>query len=152
MKKRKKFSGMTLMEIIISLAILAVLTLVLVQTSNTINMYIKSANKVNQKTIQQAPVAEIGDIDAGRQVETKVNINISGGPGGKSFSQVVQGNAYQAGEPKTEYVEVSEGVTTAVVVDEIGGNLNMQYIVDLEAVTNAAATTAAPVVTTAASE
>lgn len=124
MKKRKKFKGMTLMEVIISLAILAVLTLVLVQTSNTINMYIKSANKVNQKTVQQAPVAEIGHKEAGELVQENVTINIKGfdNNNGKPLSVNLQGDAYKVNDSST---------------DEIGGDLNMQYIVDLEVITTA---------------
>ena len=122
MKKKKKFKGMTLMEIIISLAVLAVLTLVLVQTSSTINMYIKSANNVNKKTVQQAPVAEIGHKDAGNLVQGDMQIIVSGnGVAGTPFSQELKGNAYEAAADTTENV--------------LGGNLNMQYIVDVEAVT-----------------
>ncbi len=124
MKKKKKFKGMTLMEIIISLAVLAVLTLVLVQTSSTINMYIKSANNVNKKTVQQAPVAEIGHKDAGNLVQGDMQIVVSGdGLTGVAtpFSQELKGNAYEAATDSTENV--------------LGGNLNMQYIVDVEAVT-----------------
>ena len=127
MKKKKKFKGMTLMEIIISLAVLAVLTLVLVQTSSTINMYIKSANNVNKKTVQQAPVAEIGHKDAGNLVQGDMQIIVSGngvygsGVAGTPFSQELKGNAYEAATDTTENV--------------LGGNLNMQYIVDVEAVT-----------------
>lgn len=127
MKKRKKFKGMTLMEIIISLAVLAVLTLILVQTSSTINMYIRSANTVNKKTAQQAPLAEIGYKDAGELVQENVTIHISGfdnNNGGKKLSVDVQGDAYKVGDSSTG--------------DELGGNLNMQYIVDLEAITTTA--------------
>ncbi len=122
MKKRKKFKGMTLMEIIISLAVLAVLTLVLVQTSNTINMYIRSANNVNKKTVQQAPVAEIGHKDAGELVQEDVTIKVSNA----KFSQDLKGDAYKVNDDLSG--------------NEIGGNLNMQYIVDLEAVTTTTAT------------
>lgn len=121
MKKSKKFKGMTLVEIIISLAVLAVLTLVLVQTSDTINMYIKSANRVNHKTVQQAPVAEIGQKEAGELVKEDVVIKVNG-IGSVSFSQNLQGDAYRVKDSSP---------------DEIGGDLNMQYIVDLEAVTEA---------------
>ncbi len=123
MKKRKKFKGMTLMEIIISLAVLAVLTLILVQTSNVINMYIRSANNVNKKTVQQAPVAEIGHKDAGELVQEDVTIKVSNA----KFSQDLKGDAYKVNDDSSD--------------NEIGGNLNMQYIVDLEAITTA---TAAP--------
>lgn len=136
MKKRKTFKGMTLMEIIISLAILSVLTLVLVQTSSTINMYLKSAKNVNQKTVQQAPVAEIGYKDAGEQLATDVEIRVErNGAGDKSFSAELRGDAYKVGEPATEIVTDAEGNETVIDKNELGGNLNMQYIVDLEAVT-----------------
>lgn len=136
MKKRKTFKGMTLMEIIISLAILSVLTLVLVQTSNTINMYLKSAKNVNQKTVQQAPVAEVGHKKAGEQIATGVEIRVErNGAGDKSFSAELRGNAYKVGEPATEIVVDEDGNSVVIEKNELGGDLNMQYIVDLEAVT-----------------
>ncbi len=136
MKKRKTFKGMTLMEIIISLAILSVLTLVLVQTSSTINMYLKSAKNVNQKTVQQAPVAEVGHKSAGEQIATNVEIRVErNGAGDQSFSAELRGNAYKVGEPATEVVTDAEGNETVIDKNELGGDLNMQYIVDLEAVT-----------------
>lgn len=134
MKKRKTFKGMTLIEIIISLAVLSVMTLILVQTSNAINMYIKSANRVNQKTVQQAPIAEIGHKSGGELVAAGVEINVNDGQydedgnlSGQTFNQSLKGNAYKAGD--------------SAASNELGGNLNMQYIVDLETVTTA---TAAP--------
>lgn len=124
MKKRKTFRGMTLIEIIISLAVLSVMTLILVQTSNAINTYIKSANKVNQKTVQQAPVAEIGHKGGGDLVAADVEINVYGDKiEAGTFGQELRGNAYKVGD--------------SAASNELGGNLNMQYIVDLEAVTTA---------------
>lgn len=132
MKKRKNFKGMTLMEIIISLAILAVLTLVLVQTSNVINMYIRSAKNVNQKTVAQAPVAEMGHKNAAKQVATKSKmITVSGSANGKSFSIDLNGEAYEVGEPATEIVVDEDGNDVVVEKNELGGNLNMQFI-DIE--------------------
>ena len=87
-------------------------------------MYIKSANNVNKKTVQQAPVAEIGHKDAGNLVQGDMQIVVSGdGLTGVAtpFSQELKGNAYEAATDSTENV--------------LGGNLNMQYIVDVEAVT-----------------
>lgn len=136
MKKRKTFKGMSLMEVIISLAILSVLTLVLVQTSNTINMYLRSAKNVNQKTVQQAPVAEIGHKRAGEEIAADVEIRVErNGAGDKSFSAELRGNAYKVGEPATKIVVDDEGNSVVVEKNELGGDLNMQYIVDLEAVT-----------------
>lgn len=126
MKKNKKFKGMTLVEIIVSIAILGVLTLVLVQTSTVINMYIKSANNVNKKTISQAPVAEMGNMQAATQVATNAKIKISGG----GFADVeLYGDAYQAGTRATEIVKDADGNDVVVEKNELGGNLNMQFLV-----------------------
>lgn len=122
--KKKKFKGMTLMEVIISLAILAVLTLVLVQTSNTINMYIRSAKNVNRKTIEQAPVAEMGHKDAAREVAKDVVINVMYG----GTTVTLNGDAYEVGTRATEVVVDEDGNANIVEKDELGGNLNMQFI------------------------
>lgn len=126
MKKNKKFKGMTLVEIIVSIAILGVLTLVLVQTSTVINMYIKSANNVNKKTISQAPVAEMGNMQAATQVATNAKIKISGG----GFADIeLYGDAYQVGTRATEIVKDADDNDVVVEKNELGGSLNMQFLV-----------------------
>ena len=106
--KKTGKKGMTLLEIIISLAILSVMVLVLVTTSSLINSYIRSANNVNGKVTRQSPVAEMGnDMDA-TQVAASVPIVVNG--------VNIYGNAYAVLDPS----DAADG--------ELGGDLNMYFI------------------------
>ena len=138
MKKRKtgKFKGMTLFEIIISLAVLSVMTLLLVRASSVINMYIRSANKVNQRTVEQSPVAEMGHEGAAHKTADDVKIIVRNPlPGAGSAEIELNGKAYEVVEQATD----SNG--NAVYNDsEFGGNLNMQFILIEEPTTTAPTT------------
>lgn len=132
--KRKTLKGMTLMEIIISLAVLAVLTLILVHTSTAINTYIKSTKNINQKVTAQAPVAQMGYVAGASTVPTsatpEVFVDWQGNTGATIAMDAV---AYQAGEIATEIVyepEESGTGTVAKVVEAnvLGGNLAMQFL------------------------
>lgn len=136
--KTKKFKGMTLFEIIISLAILSMLTLVLVQTSSVINMYIRSANNVNKKTSEQAPVAEVGrKANAHKLNEGSDKAEIVFEYNSTTVSIV--GDEYEVVESLTDASgNIIESATdesgSPVALDEndkrrLGGNLNMQFIV-----------------------
>lgn len=107
LKKTGK-KGMTLLEIIISLAVLSAMVLVLVTTSSLINSYIRSANNVNGKVARQAPVAETGnDMDA-TQVAASVPIIVEG--------VNLYGDAYAVIDP------------SAAADGELGGDLNMYFL------------------------
>lgn len=75
--KKRKLKGMTLAEIIVSLAIMSVLTLLLVTVANSINAYLRSANNVNRKVAKQAPVAEVCYTDSARQIDADVTITVN---------------------------------------------------------------------------
>lgn len=112
--KKSSQKGMTLLEIIISLAVLSAMVLVLITTSSLINSYIKSANNVNGKVARQAPVAENGNrngvnMDA-TQVAASVPINVAG--------VNLYGDAYAVIDP------------SAAADGQLGGDLNM-YFIDL---------------------
>lgn len=167
--KRKTLKGMTLMEIIISLAILAVLTLVLVQTSTAINTYTRSAKNINQKVASQAPVAEMGYKPGAVAVSTsavpQIFVNwdantlatttgIDGSteavaPTGTAI--VMDAVAYQVGEIATTAIYTEEGTVTKFVryeeVNELGGNLVMQFL-DVQAPITTATTAVTTAVTT----
>lgn len=128
--KRKTLKGMTLMEIIISLAILAVLTLILVQTSTVIDTYIKSTKNINQKVTAQAPVAEMGYVAGASAVPTsatpEVFVNWKGNAGATIAMDAV---AYQAGEIATKLLYDDEGnVIGSEEENVLGGNLAMQFL------------------------
>ena len=122
-KKKKSLKGVTLVEIIISLAVVSVLTLLLVTTATTINAYIKSANHVNQKTTGQAPIAESGFTGSANELSTSdkdIKITVNG-------KVTLVGKGYSVVDP-------------AAPADEgVGGNLNMKFVtnVDKEGTTEA---------------
>lgn len=113
--KKKKLKGMTLVEIIISLAVLAVLTVLLVGTASLIENYIRSANNVNGKVATQTPVAET------RYVQKAYKIDPSGT--NEKVSIVINGNVEFAGDG---YVTIDPAVP--VDDNELGGNLGLKFI------------------------
>lgn len=83
-KKSRKKRGMTLVEVIISIAVMAVLALMLTTIGVTIDKYRQNTKAVNRKIASEAPAAEIQDIDsgvgsAGKSVlvkeDFKINVN-----------------------------------------------------------------------------
>ena len=113
--KKKSLKGMTLVEIIIALAVLAVLTTVLVGTSNLINKYVKSANNVNDKVAVQTPVAEIGKTDKAYQIDPSgadnaVRITLN-------HDVIYEGDGYSLIDP-----------TAPVDENELGGNIGLKFV------------------------
>ncbi len=65
MKKKKKLKGMTLVEIVVSIAVFAAISLILVMVGSAVNAHQRSANRVNRKVAVQGPVAEAqNDVNA----------------------------------------------------------------------------------------
>lgn len=117
--KKKTFKGMTLVEIIISLAIVGAMTTIIVGAAGAINKYTKASNDMDKRVAMQAPVAEAQyyNIVAGtprptEPVEIIVNNNIT-----------VNGNINYA-------FDVEEMTENA---DGAGSGLNMRYITDITA-------------------
>lgn len=135
-RKKKSLKGMTLAEVIISLAILSVMTVVLVGASGLIDKYIKSANTVNHTVATQLPVAEMKDIGNAHKVTKPVEggtdeeyvANITFNVGGTTPTGVtiadrkvkLKGILYEAEDP------------AKVSSDNLGGGLNMHFIEDIQ--------------------
>lgn len=124
--KKKVLKGMTLLEIIISIAIVAVMTSLLVATANAINSYLRSANDINDRVALQAPVAQAKDIHgAGVEATDGIEIILTpediDGAGDISLS----GDLYAVFDTQrmTEHQ------------DEYGRGLNLKYIDGIETVT-----------------
>lgn len=127
--KRKVFKGMTLLEIIISLAILTVMTSVLVITSKTINSYTKSANDVNGRVADQAPIAEVAEVGtATPTIEGGVTIKIKENPAAADIE--LHGDAF----------EVYDSIQMQDHTNEFGKGLNMKFITNIETQTEAPTT------------
>ncbi len=58
MKKKKKLKGMTLVEIVVSIAVFAAISLILVMIGSAVNAQERSATRVNRKVAVQGPIAE----------------------------------------------------------------------------------------------
>jgi prepilin-type N-terminal cleavage/methylation domain-containing protein len=118
MKKKisKKLKGMTLIEIIISIAVFAVMGLMLVTAATSINQHTKSANKLNKKVAVQGPIAEAQYKNDAYLVDDDVTIKVNG-------SIEIKGKAYSVVDP------------TAPTDDEANSGLNFQFIADMTAAT-----------------
>jgi len=88
---RKKAKGMTLVEVLVSLAVMAVLALMLVTIGITIDTYHKKTREKNQKVFDESPRAESRNISEGVSVlvddDFKVVVN----------GIEVEGKVYSAG-------------------------------------------------------
>lgn len=126
--KRKVVKGMTLMEIIIAIAIVAVMSAVIVTAGISINSYLRSARNVNDRVALQAPVAEVGDLNAGVLITEGVDIKLT--PNGIAGAGEIQlhGQAYA----------VYDDARMQQHTNEFGKGLNMKFITDIETTTEAA--------------
>lgn len=132
-KSKKTRKGMTLVEIIVALAVVSVLTVLLVQVSSTIEAYTKSANTVNKKVAHQLPVAETKYKKAAYEIDSTddtVNITVHG--------IQYEGKGYTTVDPSAPVKE-----------PQLGGNLALKFVDDIQVVTTGATTTAPATTTTA---
>lgn len=131
-KSKRSRKGMTLVEIIVALAVVSVLTILLVRVSGTIEAYTKSANNVNKKVAEQTPVAETKYKKSAYDITgTDATIDIT-----------VHGVQYQG----KGYTTVDPSVP--VKDSELGGNLALKFVDDIQVVTTGASTTTPPTTTT----
>lgn len=126
--KKKVFKGMTLIEIIIAIAVLAVMTSVLVIVSQSIQKYLRASEDINDRVAIQAPIAQAG---AGGNNEGEVEIIVYPKSGDTKATIPLKGNMYSIYDD----AEMSEHEK------EAGGKLNMKYISNIK--TTTATTTAA---------
>ena len=126
--KRKVLKGMTLMEIIIAIAIVAVMSAVIVTAGMSINSYLRSARNVNDRVALQAPVAQAGDQNAGVLMTDGIDIKLT--PNGVAGAGEIQlhGQAYV----------VYDDARMQAHTQEFGKGLNMKFITNIETTTEAA--------------
>lgn len=77
MKKRKTLSGMTLVEMIISLAVFAALALVLVTMGSNVERNTRAANSLNKKVAVDGPIAESHNKNASYLVNKDYEIQVA---------------------------------------------------------------------------
>lgn len=121
MKKKfsKKLQGMTLIEIIIAIAVLAVMGLVLVTTAQVINQHTKAANQLNKKVAVQGPIAEAQYENDAYMIADDVKITVNG-------SVEIKGKAYSVVDP-----------SAPTEADDLNSGLNFKFIADITAETTA---------------
>ncbi len=101
-KKSRKKRGMTLVEVIISIAVMAVLALLLTTVGVTINNYRKDTKARNDKIAVEGPAAESRDTkDSGRgkliDDDFKITVKRSGGS-----EVIVEGKLYSTSDELTD--------------------------------------------------
>lgn len=114
--KKKSLKGMTLVEIIISLAVVAIMTVLLVAAASAVNAYIRSSNNVNRKVSVQAPIAESGYTGSANELSTAdsdIRITVNG-------NVELVGKGYSVVDPD------------APIDNEVGGNLNMKFVENIK--------------------
>ena len=103
MKKiRKKFKAMTLVEVIVALAVFAIISALLASACANVCSIRQKADRLNKKVAVEAPAAELKDdeypvTDASGNSETTMTLKI----GDKSFE--VPGKKYVASDPDNNY-------------------------------------------------
>lgn len=120
--KRKIFKGMTLMEVIIAIAIVAVMSTVIVTSGMAINSYLRSARDVNDRVALQAPVAQAGYDIGATKLDDGVDIKLT--PQGFTGA----GDIYLHGQAYAVFDEAQMEEHS----DEFGRRLNMKFIADIE--------------------
>lgn len=118
-KFSKKLQGMTLIEIIIAIAVLAVMGLVLVTTAQVINQHTKAANQLNKKVAVQGPIAEAQYENDAYMIADDVKITVNG-------SVEIKGKAYSVVDP-----------SAPTEADDLNSGLNFKFIADITAETTA---------------
>lgn len=104
-KKSRKKRGMTLVEVIISIAVMAVLALLLTTIGVTIDNYRKDTKARNQQIAVESPIAEVQDRNRGIASSGKGNLvnddfNIRVSAGGNSVD--VKGKLYSTNDSLTD--------------------------------------------------
>lgn len=131
-KSKKKLRGMTLVEIIVALAVFAMLGTILVLAALSIDKHSRSARHLNDKVAVQGPIAEAQNTDGSVLIdddfEIKVNSNIT-----------VKGKLYDT----ADYEQATDGTFVKATDDSETADLNLKYIAGIQMPTEAA-TSASP--------
>ncbi len=131
-KLKKKLRGMTLVEIIVALAVFAMLGTILVLAALSIDKHSRSARHLNDKVAVQGPIAEAQNTDGSVLIdddfEIKVNSNIT-----------VKGKLYDT----ADYEQATDGTFVKATDDSETADLNLKYIAGIQMPTEAA-TSASP--------
>lgn len=123
-KRKKSLKGMTLIEVIISLVVFAMLGVILITVSITINNYIKATNNINSKVTREAPIAEVQNVDPDLSTSAG-NVTITVKMNGAT--QTLNGEKFET----DEFVYDPSDPTIKIKTDDPsapGGKLNIDFI------------------------
>lgn len=120
MKKSRKKRGMTLVEVIISIAVMAVMTLLLTTIGVTIDNYRRDTKARNSKITVESPIAEArkSSDDSVKMLNDNFKVTVNG--------VEIKGKFYSTGVQVDTTVD--EDGNTVPVYDNGSGNLKFIYI------------------------
>lgn len=75
-KRKKKLSGMTLVEVIISIAVFAAITLILTLLGRSVEAHQRAAKRLNDKVAVQGPIAEAQNEKSALLVDDEYEITV----------------------------------------------------------------------------
>lgn len=119
-KRKKKLSGMTLVEVIISIAVFAAITLILTLIGRSVDAHRKAAKNINDKVAVQGPIAEAQNEKSALLVDDDYEITVQKS-GDASAEVVVKGKLYSA-EPFSVDDEGNQ------IPDPTAGNANLRFV------------------------
>lgn len=79
-KLKRRVKAMTLVEMIISIAVFAVLALLLVMLGNAVEKNTRAANQLNKKVAVDGPVAEVRNIDKSYVADQNYTVRVAASP------------------------------------------------------------------------
>lgn len=119
-KRKKKLSGMTLVEVIIALVVFAAISLILVLLGNSVEAHHRAARRLNDKVVVQGPIAEAQNEKSALLVNDDYEITVEKS-GDASAAVVVKGKLYSV-EPFSVDDEGNQ------IPDPTADNVNLRFI------------------------
>ncbi len=128
-KSKKKLRGMTLVEIIIALAVFAMLGALLVLAALSIEKHSRAARKINDKVAVQGPIAESQNKAGSVVLEDNFEITVNG-------NIKIEATLYDT----ANYIEDASGNLVRATDHPESEDLNFKYIADIQMPTQAPTT------------
>lgn len=147
-KTGKKLRGMTLVEMIIALAVFAMLGVILITASLSVEKQSRATQSLNEKVAVQGPIAEAQNSDGSNLIDTNYDITIQKTSSAGSIT--VHGKLYDtsgdlvavtdaAGAPVTD--ASGNPQYTTLENDSVNADLNLKYVADITQPSTVPATT-----------
>lgn len=143
MKKiNKKVKGMTLIEMIISIAIFAMLGLILVTAANCISAHMKGARNLNEKVAVQGPIAESQNVNGAKEIDKDLTITVANADDPSITAAVLTAKLYDTADIEEITDSNGQPVTdaagniqyTTVDSNVMNGGLNFKFVTEVETI------------------